>query len=579
MDETILKKLETCSENDVNEALVEFNKKHAQSFSFPELGVQLKKRFVTLLFKQISNCKTGQTICLETIRILSREKSQIEELFTKQMIGVLVNLAGLIAEEEEILNHCTRVSDTKVVVEAQKCLCNLIFNSSFVQKTCCNNGCIEGIMLRLRTYKDPDLPNDVKFFDMRMLFLLTALCAEIRPKVRTQLHGLTYLMEVLDLILKDNVESSLQQTQSTENRRKFNKSSKRGKSNQNEVESCFAPCLVDKEVEMACEVLKVLFNLTVNVDKYNMEEEEEAHYMRLVSILHDILLSDAKSAEKKEDLQSHTIDLLTNMPMSSYEELLTPVLKINDAKKDNSFEYDGMNMEAVCVLLNFLEKRLDKPHKTYKEILSPILTTLSECARSHSTIRKFLRKRVLPPLKDVMNRPEEGNTLRNRLVKLMTSPVFDVKELVADFLFVLCKENVGRLIKYTGYGNAAGLLANRGLMLGGKGSTVYSSESEDSDTEEYLQYKDKINPVLGCYQEPSPNPMEGMTEEQKEYEALQLVNMMDKMSSCSFILCRDGLIQPMRVGEDGKPHAVSHILEFQEKGAAKASAPGDSDSD
>lgn len=32
-------------------------------------------------------------------------------------------------------------------------------------------------------------------------------------------------------------------------------------------------------------------------------QEEEAHYMRLVSILHDILLSDAKSSEKKEELQ------------------------------------------------------------------------------------------------------------------------------------------------------------------------------------------------------------------------------------------------------------------------------------
>lgn len=79
-------------------------------------------------------------------------------------------------------------------------------------------------------------------------------------------------MEVLDLILKNNVERMSQQTQSTENRRKFNKSSKRGRSNQNEIETCFAPCLDDQEVDMACEVLKVLFNLTVSVEKYNMEE-------------------------------------------------------------------------------------------------------------------------------------------------------------------------------------------------------------------------------------------------------------------------------------------------------------------
>lgn len=48
------------------------------------------------------------------------------------------------------------------------------------------------------------------------------------------------------------------------------------------------------------------------------------------------------------------------MPLSSYEELLTPVLKITDSQKDNTVEFEGMNMEAICVLLNFLDKRLDK---------------------------------------------------------------------------------------------------------------------------------------------------------------------------------------------------------------------------
>ena len=48
---------------------------------------------------------------------------------------------------------------------------------------------------------------------------------------------------------------------------------------------------------------------------------------------------------------------------------------------------------------------------------------------------------------------------------------------------------VGRFVKYTGYGNAAGLLAQRGLMCGGHGAE-YSSESEDSDTEEYLELKE-----------------------------------------------------------------------------------------
>lgn len=47
---------------------------------------------------------------------------------------------------------------------------------------------------------------------------------------------------------------------------------------------------------------------------------------------------------------------------------------------------------------------------------------------------------------------------------------------------------VSRFVKYTGYGNAAGLLVTRGLLAGGRGSGFYSGD-EDSDTEEYREAK------------------------------------------------------------------------------------------
>jgi len=49
---------------------------------------------------------------------------------------------------------------------------------------------------------------------------------------------------------------------------------------------------------------------------------------------------------------------------------------------------------------------------------------------------------------------------------------------------------VARFVKYTGYGNAAGLLAQRGLLCGGCGAD-YSSESDESETEEYSQLRDR----------------------------------------------------------------------------------------
>lgn len=56
--------------------------------------------------------------------------------------------------------------------------------------------------------------------------------------------------------------------------------------------------------------------------------------------------------------------------------------------------------------------------------------------------------------------------------------------MAADFLFVLCKENTVRLIKYTGYGNSAGFLASRGMMVPGIPYAVDGEYSTDEDSGE-----------------------------------------------------------------------------------------------
>jgi hypothetical protein len=44
---------------------------------------------------------------------------------------------------------------------------------------------------------------------------------------------------------------------------------------------------------------------------------------------------------------------------------------------------------------------------------------------------------------------------------------------------------------------------------------------------------------------------------QKEYEAMKLVNLFDKMVS-------DGVMKPARIGPDGRPQPVEHVLELRE---------------
>lgn len=63
------------------------------------------------------------------------------------------------------------------------------------------------------------------------------------------------------------------------------------------------------------------------------------------------------------------------------------------------------------------------------------------CASSSRIMRKYLRNQILPPLTDVHNRPEQGSTLRNHLCRLLTSPDRRARDLAAELIFVLCKEN------------------------------------------------------------------------------------------------------------------------------------------
>lgn len=290
------------------------------------------------------------------------------------------------------------------------------------------------------------------------------------------------------------------------------------------------------------EILKILFNITYSTHRQEPREDDAAQYRHLVAILRLCLMRKCVLAEDTDELQGHTVNLLSALPLQCLDVLLHAPLA------PGSEQLNGVNMDCVHNLLLFMERRLEQGEKV-KEKLTPILNLLTESCRAHRETRKYLRNQILPPLRDVSQRPEEGSTVKSRLVRLMTHLDTDLKHCAADLIFVLCKENVRRFVKYTGYGNAAGLLATRGLLGGqctpsSSGTAQFSSDS-DSDTEEYRQLKDRINPVTGRVEAQQPDPMEGMSEEEKEEEAKRLIRLFSKLS-------REDIIQPMGVDSEGR---------------------------
>ncbi|XP_076300330.1 ric8 guanine nucleotide exchange factor A [Lasioglossum baleicum] len=505
------------SSEEFSQDIASFQEKYETRTTFDELNKsQLREKLWEVLFTYLSSdwSPSLQQRCLAVLRILSRDKTDLNELVTDDRLDLILDMAALKnpgAEEQTTF--------TNVTIEALKLLCNLIFNSTNVQQVLPSTSCLSCVVERMRQY-DSNTPYDVMLFDTRVLFLITATNCSTRETVKRDLRGDACLIKIVE-----NVE----------------KQSEKEKNGTIEMDSAM----------LACNALKVLFNLFMHSDDSArlVDLEEDEQNKNLMSTLYKLLLK----YEQEDDIQSDIVNLLTVVPYNCYSILIPPT------KEKGKHVYQGVNMAAVSVLLKFLDKRLtNKDDSTVYFKLNPIVITMIRMTETERLIRKYTRLQILPPLKDVMHRPEEGTTLRANLCKLLTSPLTDLRDLVAEFLFVLCKQNVSRMVKYTGYGNAAGMFANKGLLGSKRVQADYSSESEDSDTEEYLRHKEQINPVTGCFEPPKPNPLEGMSEEQKEYEAMQLVGLVDKLT-------KEGLVAPCRIGEDGKPKPIEHILELHEQ--------------
>lgn len=315
------------------EILQTFVTKHGNAFNFTPLHGQwttIWNAIFGLLRKANEKHENPLNIypdCLATIRILSRDKTHVNQAITAEQFDTLLNIANIGKQNENI-------SDPTIIVEALKCLCNLVYQSTNCQMMCLKNAAIDGIVRRLRTYKDANVPYDVQFFDMKLLFLITGLNPDVRTKIRDDYHGLTYLVEILDLIIKEQSDKN--------------------------AESCR---LNDSQINMLNEIMRVLFNITVRNETTvatEEEEEEEIQFRRLAVVLHDLLLCNTNSKDKQMELYSNTINLLTNVPTACYSELTTPihVEDNSDTSINKTQKFEGHDITTLNILLDFLEWRL-----------------------------------------------------------------------------------------------------------------------------------------------------------------------------------------------------------------------------
>lgn len=211
---------------------------------FPTLQ-KLCQSVMSILGKPIQlSC---QRTCLETLRILSRDKRVLGPVVTKEGMLTLGGMAKLHTPEAGGDNERTSEEDTRseeeerVVVEALKCLCNVVYNSPAAQQVSVEVQLAFGLCASLRT--SHTWSHEVGLFTLRLLFLLTALQPKVRVVLRKDCHGLRLLTEVLEHTLGVRWVGPYEAAAPDHQAR---------------------PMLAE-ESERAREALKALFNLTLSV--------------------------------------------------------------------------------------------------------------------------------------------------------------------------------------------------------------------------------------------------------------------------------------------------------------------------
>lgn len=265
---------------------------------------------------------------LLVVRILSRDRAHVNQTTTASQFDTLLRIADL---GEQSQPAQSRAPDA-VAADALRCMCNMVFQSERCQAMCLKNTAIAGIVRRLRTGKTENVAYELQYFDMKLLFIITGTNADARPKLRDDYYGLVYLTELLEMIIQELGAVALAAGQPLR--------------------------LADKQVDLVCEILKVLFNITFRTETSVATEEEEAVHMRRLAMgMHDLLRCSALNRDKQTELCVHVVNLLTNVPTECYGEL---VLRIGEPRPHAGPEtaFEGYDVTVLDVLLAFLRQRL-----------------------------------------------------------------------------------------------------------------------------------------------------------------------------------------------------------------------------
>ncbi|CAG8529841.1 1463_t:CDS:2 [Ambispora leptoticha] len=433
----------------------------------------------------------ARLLALQTLKTLGRDPIGCDLMFSDSGFHTLMAHAHILQDFGELV-------DTPVSQEALICIANALLMKEDTRDLFEKHKGLPNSIYRLR---QEILSINSQFLFSRILFLMT-----VKPCIAVK--QLIDELDIIDLLTK-SISTHVNEISSPDASQEFTTPFTR---------------------EMVLnEQLKLIFNLMVNEPKLDRDDEKNKEPVitsKFNKLLYPIIQIITKitlpSPLPLAPPHSHAIHALLNFPIEQCKSILFPPEPPNE------------QYLLVEILLNIFQEMIfiaikgdpdsDTDHQTnyrvdFDEVITPLVVLLKKFCEEDQTAKAKIKNKLLPDDIDRSKPLEKGETLSARLIRLMTSIMFpNLRDNVSELLFVICNEDAQLLIHHVGYGNAAGFLMKRNILIPPTSSSNLSDETGKA-----------INPITGQYYQENAPSLADMTDEEKEREAEKLFVLFERL--------------------------------------------------
>lgn len=244
----------------------------------------------------------------------------------------------------------------------------------------------------------------------------------------------------------------------------------------------------EENAKLFNEICKVLFAADVHMVLSNMRSNEDSGPFpgcsagRLLRVISSVLRSSTQEGDSvaggmqqsREDCEEHCLQLL----MYCSDDFTEGIVASADEGAAERADADVLAVpeHVVRMLSRTLDATQQIADRDRAGKLTPLLIALNQFSSRAETVKRQIKSLIFPndwslpdnsgPLGSQRNidpRDAPVGTLREKLLRLMTSLDTHVKRCAAELVFTLCDENPDEFVGRCGFGNAVQLLQIKGL--------------------------------------------------------------------------------------------------------------------